>query len=49
MTPTKEMMKPTMFMGVSRSLRKIRAAMGVTNGMRAMMPAPMTGEEFFSP
>ena len=49
MTPVKEMMKPTMFIGVSRSLRKIRAAMGVTKGIRAMMPAPMTGEVFFNP
>ena len=43
MTPTKETIKPTMFMGVSRSLRKMRAAMGVTKGIMAMMAEPMTG------
>ena len=49
MTPANETIKPTMFMGVSRSLRKMRAAMGVTKGIMAMMADPMTGEEFFRP
>ena len=46
---TKETMSPITFIAVSRSLRKKRAAMGVTKGIMAMMPEPMTGELFFSP
>ena len=48
-TPTKETMSPITFIAVSRSLRKKRAAMGVTKGIMAMMPEPMTGELFFNP
>ena len=49
MTPAKEIINPTMFIGVSLSLRKTRAAIGVTSGIMAIMADPMTGEVFFRP
>ena len=48
-TPKNEMMKPTMFHGVSRSLRKKNAAIGVKSGIVAMMAELTTGAEFNNP
>ena len=43
------MMNPKMFIGVSFSFRKMVAAIGVTNGIIAMMADPMMGEVLFRP
>ena len=48
-TPKNEMMKPTMFHGVSRSFKKKKAAIGVKSGMVAMMAELTTGAEFNNP
>lgn len=48
-TPKNEMMKPAMFHGVRRSLRKKNAAMGVKRGIVAMMAELITGAAFNSP
>ena len=48
-TPKNEMMKPTMFHGVSLSFRKKKAAIGVKRGIVAMMAELTTGAEFNNP
>lgn len=48
-TPKNEMMKPAMFHGVSRSLRKKNAAIGVKSGIVAMMAELTTGAAFNKP
>lgn len=48
-TPKNEMMKPTMFHGVSRSFKKKNAAIGVKSGIVAMMAELTTGAEFNNP
>ena len=42
-------MKPAIFHGVSRSLRKKKAAIGVNNGMVAIIAELTTGAEFNNP
>ena len=42
-------MKPAIFHGVSRSLRKKKAAIGVKRGIVAMMAELTTGAEFNNP
>ena len=49
MTPKNEIMKPAMFQGVSRSLRKKKAAIGVKRGIVAMMAELTTGAAFNNP
>ena len=48
-TPKNEMMNPAMFQGVSRSLRKKNAAIGVKSGIVAMMAELTTGAAFNNP
>ena len=48
-TPENETIKPTTFIMVMRSFRKIAAPIGVTKGISAMMAEPMIGEVFFKP
>ena len=48
-TPKNEMMNPAMFQGVSLSLRKKNAAIGVNRGIVAMMAELTTGAEFSNP
>lgn len=48
-TPKKDIMKPAIFHGVSRSLRKKKAAIGVKRGIVAMMAELTTGAEFNNP
>ena len=48
-TPKNDIMKPAIFHGVSRSLRKKKAAIGVNNGMVAIIAELTTGAEFNNP
>lgn len=48
-TPKNEMMNPAMFQGVSLSLRKKNAAIGVNRGIVAMIAELTTGAAFSNP
>ena len=48
-TPKNEMMNPAMFQGVSLSLRKKNAAIGVNRGIVAMIAELTTGAAFNNP
>lgn len=48
-TPKNDIIKPAIFHGVSRSFRKKNAAIGVNNGMVAIIAELTTGAEFNNP